>query len=281
MQTLAQLKQQAETIQSIKLITQALGDVATFKLTSTRKFVEQNIDYFQEITQVYRLVKLLAIKANRYHKVKKAKEGKTVSVLLTSNQHFYGGLDTEVTEYFLENSKNIESDKIVVGLMGKEGVIAKGKGIQFESVIFKKDFPQLIELKNLSDRVFQYSRILIFHNKFVTLLNSEPTVSDISASDIESIEASSKSHELPFYYIVEPELEQIVSFFESQILILLFQAVFLEVDIARQAARMIYMNQAGFNADKQSANLRRHLLQARKQKLNTAIIETFSGMMRR
>lgn len=281
MQTLAELKQQVQTIQSLKLITQALGDVATFKLTSTRKFVEQNIDYFQEITQVYRLVKLLAIKANRYHKVKKAKEGKTVCLLLTSNQHFYGGLDTEITEYFLKNTRDLDSDKIVVGLIGKQEVLAKGKDKNFDSVVFKKDFPSLVELKSLTDSVFAYSKVLIFHNKFVTILNSEPTVSDISASDIESIEETSKSKTLPFYYLVEPELEKIIDFFESQVLTLLFQAVFSEVDIVRQAARMIYMNQAGLNADKQAENLRRHILQARKQKLNQQILEAYSGIMKR
>ena len=69
-----------------------------------------------------------------------------------------------------------------------------------------------------------------------------------------------------------------LEFFETQLILLLLRAVFLEVDISHQAARMISMNQAENNADKILDKQNRQALQIRKQIINLQIIENFVAL---
>lgn len=285
MQTLNQLKQQSETIASIRDISQALGDIATTKLKATRASVEQNIKFFQEISQVYRLVKTIVQNSNKnstafkqYLKIKQSKNNQTICVLLTSSQHFYGGLDNELTRFYIDSTSDLNCQRIVIGAMGQDTLDSSGVSFKYQFLTFKKDFPTLDELNNLAKEVFSFTKILVFHTKFVTVLNQVPTASDISFSEsVSSQKQLTKQGRI--YYLVEPEIGKMMQFFESQILILLFQAIFLEVDIARLAARMIAMNQAGDNAEKQFAQLHKQILTAKKQALNLQMQETYAGLI--
>lgn len=276
MQSLSQLRDQAQSIETIKLITQALGDIAALKLKERRVTVEQNIRFFHEIQELYRLVKFLAAKAKLEPKTKKAKEGRTIAVLLTSNQHFYGGLDQEVSRLYISQTQNLTCDRLVIGGMGKTLLTENKYPHQFESIIYTQEYPSLDELRTLAAKLFEYSKVLVFHNKFKTILTSSPAISDVSASDIAELDA----HDAP-YYIAEPDLDQMLEFFESQILILLFQSLFLEVDIIRLSARMVSMNTAGDNADKLYSEDKWHILEAKKHILNLEILNTYSGIIRK
>lgn len=277
MLSISQLKKQMDSTDTIRLITQSLGDIATIKIKSTRASVERNIAFFKEITQVYRLVKLMAIKKRVLKERPKQKPGQTICVLLTSNEHFYGDLDVRLTEFYKKNTQNLKADKLVIGSVGQKLYSsAMGTDAGFKSLTLDKDIPSNNELQTLADIVFEYSKALVYHTKFVTILNSEPTVSDITASDISGTASIST---LPVFYIVEPEIDKIMSFFESQLLLVLFQAIFLEIDITRQAARMISMIQANDNATEIAKQQHKSLIAARKQLLNFQIQETFAALM--
>lgn len=275
MQSLNQLKKQIDTTQTIKLITQALGDIATFKLKSTRASIERNIKFYKEIVQVYRLVKVIATRKNSFKQIPKKFPGQTICVLITSNERFYGDLDTKLAEFYAKSIAKFPCKKLIVGLIGQSN-LAIHYGLRgFESLTLKKDYPTPNELRFLAQTVSEYEKVLIYHTKFETILNSSPTVSDITASDVTDTVSISK---IPIYYIVEPEVDKILTFFENQILLVLFQAIFLEVDITRQAARMISMIQASENTSKILKIQNRYLIEAKKRQTNLEIQEKFAAL---
>lgn len=276
MQNLNQLKDNIRTIESIKLITEAFGDIATFKIKATRKSKEHNIAYFQEIHRLYTIVKAIASQ-NRPLRPKNntgPPKDRVVCVLLTANSHFYGNLDYELTRFFINNTLKLDCDRIVIGQFANQFLKAMSYPHPFENIIFKKDSPSLDELVKLSREVFTYKRILVYHTKFVTILNQVPFISDISPANLET-----KEIKLPFHYIAEPEIDKILDFFDSQMAFLMFEAIFLEIDYSRLAARMISMNQAQENADKLLRVEQKQLLKFRKQKANLEILETYAGII--
>jgi F-type H+-transporting ATPase subunit gamma len=273
MLSLTQLKSQIESTETIKQITEALGDIAALKLQQTRSTVEQNIRFFKEMSDLYRLIKYMAIQKKVHESYKKPKEGQTVCVLLTSNQHFYGGLDLELTGLFIKQTLTLNCDRVVVGSIGKSILTDRGFTQKYEAIGFKQEYPTLEELRELSQKVFQYSKILVFHNKYKTILTSIPSISDISASDVEA----TVPENFPFY-IAEPDVDKMLDFFESQILILLFQAIFLEVDITRAAARMIAMNAAQDHAIELFDQDSKEILRSRKRMIDLEIMQTYAGM---
>ncbi len=267
-----QLKDQIALTESIKFITQALGDVATSKLKSTRGAVTLNIKYFQDISEIYRIVKAISIKSPTKSRVPKVvRNGKTLICLITSNSHFYGGLDTQLTRFFIDKTSKVEADRVVIGRTGIKILKALKYPAKFSEVVFKDDSPTFEELNVLSKKVIVYSKIYVYHTKYESLLSQVPAITDLSTSEVEVEDIHSE-----FFYIVEPEIDKMIGFFEGQIIILLFRAVFLEVDISRLAARMIAMNQAEDNANKILQTEKRMLEHLRRDKLDLEVIENFS-----
>lgn len=273
MATLKQLKEQIKTTESIKIITQTLGDIATSRIKETRVSVEQNINYFNEISQVYTIVRAIASRSKKIQTV--TKNGKTIAIVLTSNYGFYGGLDGELINYYVAESSKYTCDRIVIGNSGQAAIRATTLADKVETMIFAHDFPTPAELSALFQKITSYTKVIVYHSKFVTLLNQEPVAVDISESNSQADEQATAS----IHYILEPEIAKMSQFFRKQIMVLMLQAIFLDSDIARTAARMISMNQAGDMADKILGNNKKQLLRHKKQKLNRQILETFAGLV--
>lgn len=271
MANLRDVKQEIENTETIRMLTQALGDIATAKLKETRGSMEHSVQYFQQVSVLYRTIKSIAMRS-RKPLPKKKTIPRTMVILLTSNSRLYGGLDNSLTKFFYENTIKLECDRIVVGSFGAEILRALSYPQHFENNNFKKDDPTFEELQAFAPKVFNHERILVFYSKFRTLLNQEPFISDISTSYLED-----SNFKTPFHYITEPEVEKILSFFDNQISFLLFQAIFLEVNLSRLAARMTSMNQAEINAGKELKKEQKTLLKIRKQITNLRILETYSG----
>src|SRR5205085_426519 len=136
--------------------------------------VTHNIYFFHQVSQVYRMVKEIALKnpaarANYLNKLKKTKNGKTLVLLITSNAHFYGSLDTELSEFFIKQTLNLECDRMVIGKSGIDYLLGRRYNHKFDKITFKKEFPDFDELKALIDKVFKYSKVYAFYTKFETL----------------------------------------------------------------------------------------------------------------
>ncbi len=277
MPNLNKAKETIQTIESIRDVTQVLGDIASSKIRATRASVEHNIYFFGEMAKVYRMVKMIAkshhLESFTRNLTKKKKNGKTVVILATSKGRFYGALDADLTKYFVSQTMNVEADRIVLGESGKKLLEVYKYPFKYKALKFKSDTPTFEEMKVLTDVVFEYSKIYVFHTKFITLLNLQPHLTDINATDVEKAPPASSVQ-----FITEPEIFKMMEFFEGQILTLLFQAIFLEVDIAHLAARMIAMNQAENAAMEILTKERKNLIRQRKTIQNMQLLQNYSGL---
>lgn len=273
MANISGLKAQVGQIESIKEITQAMADIATSQIKQRRAIAERNIQYFREIFTLYETVKQIALKTKRYQETQRAKNGKTAIILLTSNNKFNGDLDVKLTNYFLEQSKGSEAEKFVVGISGLE--LLKGKHVNFRytPIRFGKDYPTMAEIDSLVKQVTDYTKVLVYHSRFITLLSQEPSMTDITAT--EELKAAVKPENIQF--LLEPEIDKMIAFFEDQMLLLLLQSIFLESEIARTAARMVSMNQAEQAAEKMLESQKKSLFHGRKALANMKIVENFAA----
>lgn len=151
----------------LKLITQALGEIAAMRLKSTRSQIEHNSVYFQEITQLFYSVKLVAAKRKFLGFGKSIaqtpKNGKSVSLLITSDAHLSGTIDNQLTHFFLNQTKNqptpqttMIDDKIVIGQIGVDLLKALHYPYPFQELHFKSESPNLEELQSLVDTIKSY-----------------------------------------------------------------------------------------------------------------------------
>lgn len=279
--TTKQIKELIEQAQSLKQITQAFTQISSSKLKRIRVGAEKNREFFQDLSNIYGLINI--IRKRRKIPIP-VKNGKTLIILLTSNERFYGHVTGDLIEFFLVQGSKIRADKLIIGKSGVETLKAMNYALTFTPMILKSDFPDNAEFLQLSQLINQYSKVMVFHSQFESVLKQVPIISDITQSEEEVSEKTNLSSEQVNQYnnfIIEPEIKQIAEFFDNQIKVLILESTFLESELARTASRLISMDSAQNEAEKFLTAQELALLTANRSIQNARILETVAAMHRK
>lgn len=249
--TIKEIDQLLEEGNSLKQISQAYSEIANQKLKRIREEVERNRLFFEEISKVYALVRALAIKKGI--SVKKPK--KRVCILQTSNYRFYGNINNTIIDFFIQTTKNWDTDRVIIGKTGIEYFQSNEIFPTFTPMVLKNDHPSPNELNAFVNVTKTYNQVLIFYSKLKSLLVQEPSSTDITQTSKNislntKDEQSSRTSPTNTHFIFEPEIAKTLQFFDSQVLILQIEQAFLESEVARTASRFISMDQAETEANK-------------------------------
>lgn len=274
MLTISQINGRLDESLSLKYIAQAYSEISAVKLQKIRSGIEKNRNFFQEITGVFRMVKVAAAKRNI--KLTGTKKKGNVSILLTSNHRFYGALEEKLIRYFIVNTTKFKTDRIIIGKSAAEFLTAMRYSHPHNSVLFKEDLPDITELRNLIVNLMDYEQILVYYSRMQSVLLQEPHVVDVLQQPPEHY---TETTHRGLDYIFEPELDKVLQFFNSQIATLLFEQTFLESELARTAARLISMNQAQGNAESLIKDQKMMLSQAKKSEDNNRLLNTVATLL--
>lgn len=267
--TLNQLNQLIEEGNSLKLVAQAYAEIANQKIKKIRFDVERNRLFFKEIYYLYGLIRNLA--AGK--KLIVAKPKFRICLLLTSNHRFYGRINSDLINFFINSTKSIQTDSLILGKVG----IDHFKSL--EPFLLNNDQPSSMELNGLISIIREYNEVLIFYSSLKSLLIQQPTVINITAQTLSSEMNRGSALYTPEVspgFIFEPDLPKILSFFDSSILTLLLNQTFLESEVARTASRFISMDQAETEANKLISQYQKQRLQLLKSIGNIQILENFA-----
>lgn len=258
--TIRELNQTIEEGVSLKQIAQAYGEIASVKIRKIRAEVEKNRAFYNEISTVYRTVK----QQSAAKKIAINKPKKTICILLTSNYRFYGNIDSQVLRHFIVNTATIATDRLVIGKTGRDYLKNMRYFNTYKLIETKEDLPTIQEMNALSAETRDYKQVLVFYPQLITVLIQRPIVTDITESQVENAPKQTDGVEkIGSYVIFEPELQKMVEFFDSQIILLLLEQTFFEAELARTASRLISMDQAQVEANnfiKQQRTTKAHLL---------------------
>ena len=262
--TQKQISQDIDLDTGLKLVAQAFTELASIKLQRIRHRIERNRIFFDEISEVFGAVAQLADKKGIVPKLEK--KG-TVALILTSNSKFYGGLERRIGH----SAANFFQSEA----LRTSEVLRTNGALRTKSIILHQDLPSDSELKQISDLISRYSKVLVFYPRFQSILLQKPFVVDLTHSGL-----LSKPAKVTIDYILEPELTKMWQFFDGQIQKLLLEQTFLEAELARTAARLTSMDQAQESADKALSTLRKTLAAAKRSLNNRKILDTESSIFR-
>lgn len=273
MQTIKQISQVLEESNSLKLVAQAYSEIAAVKLQKIRKGIEKNRTFFQEVSEVFHVVKVAALRQGIKSTV--ARKRGTLSILLTSNFRFYGTLESELVKFFIVNTSKFKTDRVVVGKTGAEFLHTMDYFHPYQHFVFREDLPSYTELKNIVLNLMGYQQILVYYSRMQSVLVQEPHVVDIVQAPPERMLAP-RGHYPGF--IFEPELHKMIQFFDSQISLLLLEQTLFESELARTAARLTSMDQAQLNAEDLIKQQRKLLAAAKRSTDNLRLLETIATL---
>ncbi len=272
--TIKEIQTTINQANALKQIAVAYTEISSNKIKRIRNLVEKNRNFLDELSVVYKVLKKRAQLRNLLPK----KNGKTVSVLLSSNEHFSGSINQDLTKYFVDMARLQETDQIVIGKTALEWLNSIKYLLPYTKIILKKGYPESSELDALVRLVKDYSQIIIYYPQMSTVMLQIPSRVDITQtaylSEIKVSEVDAKK-----LFIFEPEFTKILAYFESQVTNLLLQQAFLEGELSRTAARLISMDESQSNADKVIKQNIIALDHAKKSAANGRLLETYASII--
>lgn len=272
-----------EDLETVQFVASALFDVSAEKIGRLRAAFEKNGLFYNDITDLYESVKHTALMRGELPTSTAGKMRRAL-VAFTSNVRFYGSVNTDVMLTFLERFEaEPDADVIIIGRTGKmfmESSEEVPHGVKITYLSFEADEPTKIEMQQFLDSVAAYDEVHVFYPSFVSVFSQQVASVDIAhmAEEAHMTPAPEHAKGEEIDYIFEPELRQILGFFETRVRYLLFQRVALESELARTAARLFAMNRAQDQAEEEVVKVQRAIRKDVDSFNDARLLESFAAI---
>jgi len=246
----------------MKSVVQTYEELAVLEMQKIRDGVLTTRDFLKRILEVYAEVRFsykdvidqLIEKNKGSGKITFStlnKNGKKVTVLMTSNFGLSGDISQKVFREFIDKVNYGNSDIIIIGRRGK--ILYDSYGIKKSYSYY--DLPEkgegMSSIKDIISEIVNYADVDVFHGKLLNVVNQEGVVSDITAQLLQQSLETEKRNK----YVFEPSLREVLRFFEVQIFASLFKQTVSETNLASLGSRINAMETASKNTEDRMKNL--------------------------
>lgn len=274
MSAIKELQENLESTQTARFVTTMLRDISANKLQIIRAAFEKNGAFYKEMRSLDLLVQTYAERNNPSRNKKNIqKKDKDVFVALTSNKRFFGTLNRDIAFRLIDRlKKDSEIDAVVIGQTGRTILESTEFASRCSYVVFEEDAPTSAEVFSLIRKLGGYNRIYMFYPTFINSFRQEVGLIDITYHP-----TIAKDEKLEVGYIFEPDIEALLTFFETQVRLILFNRVLLETKLAQTGARLSKMQRAREEAGERLKEQRREIHKEMMALQSMHLLETFAG----
>ncbi|MBU1132716.1 MAG: F0F1 ATP synthase subunit gamma [Patescibacteria group bacterium] len=245
------IEQEIDSMRGLLSLVEAYQEIAAVRMRKVKKSVLSRREFMQGLNEAFGYI-AFSYKVYRESLGETMKgtilntNGKTISVLLSSNTGLYGDVIRKTFELFEKDLKGKETDIVIVGRMGKR--FYDSSGMKKTYIFFEMTDKGIDEenIKGLLDSVIDYSNVNVYHGVFKSILAQTPDKTNITG-EVLKIEEGLSGYDARFLF--EPSVERVAEHFEKQILSLLFEQVVFESGLSKFASRMVSLDQAAENID--------------------------------
>jgi F0F1-type ATP synthase gamma subunit len=178
---------------------------------------------------------------------------KAALVFLSSDEGMYGDIIDKVFGQFLAKIKESHGvDIFVVGKIGVELMTAIAPNIKYTELKMPKLHDDQNLIKLIEDKIFHYQNVELIFGQFESIARQDASSRTLSSSTIEKASASwggEIEHRLKFLY--EPTVSEIATVFSKQIFGGILEQSLQEGELAKNASRLMHLDQALTNIDKE------------------------------
>lgn len=284
-----QIAAEIELVDTLRMLTEAYEEISVLRMQRvknsvlvTRDFLDRLISVFYDVKVGYRreILKRFGKKKDKSGKVSFstiAKNGKTVSVLITANAHLYGDIVQKVFNLFIKDIQQRSTDVVIVGRHGKELFDQKNLGIPYTFYQVPDSNISSNELAPLTNAIINYENVIVYYGRFLNVVTQEPTAVNITGEQsFEGDEGVDERNRLQFYF--EPSLERILYFFETQVFASLMKQAAHEGELSRHASRIRAMEEAISHINDEYNKLVNDLRRAKKLAASKRQLDSLSGV---
>ncbi|KKP69929.1 hypothetical protein A2X44_01825 [candidate division CPR3 bacterium GWF2_35_18] len=263
MQSLEILRNKIKAVEYLGEIAQALEQSAANEIFKTREKILKSRLFFEETWKVYRTLQQLTPERPEVN-------NKHLVVVLTLNRGMYGNLLNKVLEKGEHLYKEYKADLLITGKKGHNHFIKRNeRTIHFFSIPNKVKYEQIEPLKDI---LGTYAHIHIVFPRYKSAV--QQIVEVVSLITKPNKEKSQKKFEdIDERFRVEPNVNEVVKYFNKTIIGILIYNYFQESLLAYNAAQMIEMKNAHDNAEDQNKILIHQYNRKRREQIDAKLRE--------
>lgn len=277
------IRKKIKSVGNVKKITKAMMLVSAVKMKKAQQVAKEGKPYQEEIEKIINLISpkidssLSALTSQPESKTPL----KTLAIVIASNKGLCGSFNVNLLRFIVKQPDMANYDFIIVGK--KANLLSK-----FSAHIIA-DYSSSVPTNNVS-AVFKmalekflnrtHGQVILFHNQFITTLNSEPVKTVLLPVDSLSKEFSSGYpvvREKHYEYKIEPDPKLIIdSLLRSYVEEKLRFAV-LQSEAGEHSLRMIAMKNATDNAEDVVYNLTLMRNKVRQEKITSELLDMITA----
>ncbi|MEK7168889.1 MAG: F0F1 ATP synthase subunit gamma [Patescibacteria group bacterium] len=275
MSQLKWIKNEIETVNNFKNLSDIYGEIASIRMMKIRESVLKNRDYIFSITQIFYealasfLRKTTKISLNKKFLKKNritflSHNGKMVFVLISANTGFYGDVVTKTFNKFVNELKTSDAEVTIIGKIGKKIFsenFPKRPFTFFELPDYGSDKNKLLAIIN---HLVQYDEVRVYYSAYDTVINQRPLMSNLTAGTT-LIQKAEKSKE---EFIFEPSVEEILMFFEKEVFGSFFDQTIKENQLSKLSGRIMAMDRASLSIKNRIKEINFDYLKIRHREMN-------------
>lgn len=186
-----------------------------------------------------------------------ARSKKTAAVFLSANEGLYGNLIGEVFESFLKTVKDEGLAAVVAGETGRQLMAEWAPEVKFTYFKLNEDKEAVDELGQIAELLKDYSSLKVFFARFKNIVNQQPMFEELTGRKVMDLVrlVKGKQGSIEWQFIYEPSAEAVAERFSREIWHNLFFGLMEEHRLAKQAARLMQLDQAMEKINDRSAVL--------------------------
>jgi ATP synthase F1 gamma subunit len=258
---------------------EAYEEISAIRMRKVKKSILERREFMQGLNEAFAYI-AYAYKIYRESLKEKYKNnilntnGKTVSVLLSSNTGLYGDVIRDTYNLFEKDIKDEETDVVIVGRMGKKFYDESGLKKHCESFVMSDNGIDEDNIKKILDYVINYTSVIVYHGVFKSILIQEPNKTMVTG-ELMKIEKSLDSYDTRFLF--EPSVEKVAEHFEKQIASLIFEQTIFESSLSKFASRMVSLDKSADNVGSKIKHLSFNLSKAKHKDINAGLESRLFG----
>lgn len=277
---LRQTRKKIKSVTNVKKITNAMEMISAIKMKKAQAEALEGRPYDEEIKKI--ISKIMPKVESKFSPLLVEKENlpvkKRLALVVASNKGLCGGFNINLFRFINQNTDFANTDFIITG---KKAVYLSRLGANIIA-----DFSATNPMSNVS-AIFNmalekylnegYFEIVLFYNKFISVLKTEPTMTRILPVKIEVPEAEVKDSKEPKDYLIEPAPEEIVdSLLRSYVQEAIKNSI-IESEASEHSSRMISMKNATDNATHVIYNLTMLRNKIRQENITNELLDMVSA----
>lgn len=247
---------------------------------NTRDFLEGLAEIFNDVKTSYKDQVAELLRRNKNSKETLAglkKNGKTIAVLIASNNKLYGDIVFRVFNLFLKDVQKNNYDVAIIGRVGKLMYERQNPGKPFLYFDIPDENAQLQDVLPVIKDIVRYQKILVYYGHFLNIITQEPAISEV-LGDTSILETTpQKDGQKHKFFYFEPSLEEILEFFQTQLFTSLMKQVVDESELSRLASRIKSMEDSLGTIEKEELLLKKSEIRSKRLSENSKQMQRLSG----